>query len=325
MASIDQSQQDLYSRSESSILDQSWSSVHDQSRPSSSAAFQNGTSSPPPLSNSRSLSKYRQGTQRDDTPEAAYFKGPAERRIDQSWSSINDQSRPSSSVAFQKGTSRSPLPLSDSRSLSRYQQSTRPDNTPEAEYFKGPAERRIDQSWSSINDQSRPSSSVAFQNGTSRSPLPLSDSKSLSRYQQSTRLDDTPEAAYFKGPAERRIDQSWSSINDQSRSSSSVAFQNGTSRSPLPLSDSTSLRKNRQSAQRDDTPEAGYFEDPVESRSSVIHRSPDLVSASRKFILVSTLFVHLSLNIYSRTSSWCTYTCSFAPNYFLATKMNHFK
>ena len=155
----------------------------------------------------------------------------------------------------------------------------------------------LDQSWSSAQDESRPSSSVPFQNGTSRSPLPLSNSRSLSRYTQGTQRDDTPEDGYFEGPVERRIDQSWSSINDQSRSSSSVAFQNGSSGSPLPLANSRSLSKYRQGTQRDDTPEAGYFEGPAETRSSEIHRSPDLVSASRKFIF-SMLFVHLALDIY---------------------------
>ena len=156
----------------------------------------------------------------------------------------------------------------------------------------GQSESILDQSWSSARDESRPSSSVPFHNGSSRSPLPLSNSRSLSKYRQSTQRDDTPEDRYFEGPAERRIDQSWSSINDQSRPSSSVAFQNGSSRSPLPVSNSRSLSKYRQGTQRDDTPEAGYFEGPAETRSSEIHRSPDLVSASRKFIfLVLCLFI----------------------------------
>ena len=59
-----------------------------------------------------------------------------------------------------------------------------------------------DQTWPSSCDQSRPSSSAALQNGTSRSPLPLSSSRGAGKYGQSKHLVETPEAGYFEGPAE---------------------------------------------------------------------------------------------------------------------------
>lgn len=57
-----------------------------------------------------------------------------------------------------------------------------------------------DQSWSRSQDQSRPSSSAAFQNGTSWKHLPQSSSKTLDR-QATTYDEDDLRDGYFKGPA----------------------------------------------------------------------------------------------------------------------------
>ena len=66
------------------------------------------------------------------------------------------------------------------------------------------------------------------------------------------------------------------------RPRSSAAFQNETSKNPLPLSGTSSMGRYGQSSLQDHTPEAGYFEGPAEGLASERHPRPDLVSSSSK-------------------------------------------
>ncbi|XP_068744131.1 tyrosine-protein phosphatase non-receptor type 13-like isoform X2 [Montipora capricornis] len=76
-------------------------------------------------------------------------------------------------------------------------------------------------------------------------------------------------------------DQSLSSAHDVSRPDSSVSLQNGTSRSPFPLSNTASLDMHGQGPQKDDTIGAGYFEGSTKGLVSDTRQRPELVSVSR--------------------------------------------
>ena len=76
-------------------------------------------------------------------------------------------------------------------------------------------------------------------------------------------------------------EESLTSIRDVARPNSSATLENGTLSSPLSLSDTSTLRKYRQSYQKDDMPMVGYFEGPGKDLSDTQQR-PELVSVSRK-------------------------------------------
>lgn len=69
---FEQSQPSSYDQSESVAHDQTWPRTRDQSRSSSSATLQNGTSW-----NHLPLSSSSQSTHQDGIPKAGYFEGPA--------------------------------------------------------------------------------------------------------------------------------------------------------------------------------------------------------------------------------------------------------
>ncbi|XP_074610552.1 tyrosine-protein phosphatase non-receptor type 13-like [Acropora palmata] len=75
-------------------------------------------------------------------------------------------------------------------------------------------------------------------------------------------------------------DQSFTSIHDVSRPNSSATAENGTLRSPLPLSDTAGLRRYRETVQKDNMPMVGYFEGSAKDLSNT-HQRPELVSVSR--------------------------------------------
>ena len=76
-------------------------------------------------------------------------------------------------------------------------------------------------------------------------------------------------------------DQSFTSIHDVSRPNSSATLENGTLRSPLPLSDTAGLRRYRETDQKDNMSMVGYFEGSARDLSNT-HQRPELVSVSRK-------------------------------------------
>ena len=71
-----------------------------------------------------------------------------------------------------------------------------------------------------------------------------------------------------------------------SRPDSSVSLQNGTSRSPFPLSNTASLDKHGQGPQKDDTIGSGYFQGSTKGLVSDTRQRPELVSVSRKLSII---------------------------------------